>query len=130
MIKRLTTLFLTKVYIITAFGFALNLHYCGSVLAAVEINSPAKTCSPLAVMKMKCCKDKKVDVKIKDAHQGESQSLMSKLFGFEITKIPFGDYVLSAQQALLEKLSEPAPPPPPPPSGKTAKYIKDCSLRI
>jgi hypothetical protein len=115
MIKRLTTLFLTKVYIVTAFGFALNLHYCGSVLAAVEINSPAKNCNPLAAMKMKGCKDKKVDVKIKDAHQGESQSLMSKLFGFEMTKIPFGD---------------PAPPAPPPPSGKTSQFIKNCSLRI
>ncbi|MCC8424522.1 hypothetical protein [Mucilaginibacter sp. UR6-11] len=130
MIKRLTTLFLTKVYLITAFGFALNLHYCGSVLAAVTVNSPAKSCKPVAVMKMKCCKEKQVDVKIRDAHQAESPSLMTKLFGFELSKIPFGDFILSAQQALLDKLSKPAPPPPPPPSGKTAQYIKNCSLRI
>jgi hypothetical protein len=130
MIKRLTTLFMTKVYLITAFGFALNLHYCGSVLAAVEVNSPVKSCNPLAAMKMKCCKDKHVDVKIKDAHQGEPQSIISKLFGFDLPRIPFGEFIFSAQKAVLEKLSDPDPPAPPPPSGKTAIFIKNSTLRI
>ncbi|WP_299354996.1 hypothetical protein [Mucilaginibacter sp.] len=57
-------------------------------MAAVEINTPAKNCTPLAALKMKCCKDKKVDVKIKDAHQGESQSNVKAVW-LEMTKIPF-----------------------------------------
>ncbi|MDB5155371.1 MAG: hypothetical protein JWR50_78 [Mucilaginibacter sp.] len=130
MIKKYSALFLTKVYIITALGFALNLHYCGGVLAAVKIEGPAKTCKLSQITAKKCCKDKQIDVKVKDAHQGESPSIIAKLFGFELSKIPFGDYILSAQQSLLEKLSTPAPPLPPPPSGKAAQYIKNCSLRI
>lgn len=123
-------MFMTKVYIITVLGFALNLHFCGKVLAGVTVNEPAKTCEvPMA--SKKCCKEKQIDLKIKDSHQAESPSLMMKLFGFEISKIPFGDYVLSAQQALLDKLNATPPPPPPsPPSGKAAQYIKNCSLRI
>jgi hypothetical protein len=128
MMKRSATLLLTKVYLITALGFALNLHYCGGVLAAVKINAPAKTCKPQLAGKMKCCNEKEIDVKLKYAHQGQSASFLSGLFGFEIPKIPFGDYVLSAQQALLEKLSDPAPPPPP--CVKTDPVIKNRNLRI
>jgi hypothetical protein len=131
MIKRLTTLFLTKVYIITVLGFALNLHYCGDVLASVKVNAPAKNCTPIAVKKMKCCSDKHVEVKVKDAHQGESQSILSKIFAFELPEISFGDYFLSAQKELLQKLSGSDPPAPPPSSsGKAAQYIKNCALRI
>lgn len=130
MLKRLTSLFLTKVYIITALGFALNLHYCGSVLAAIKIDAPASTCKLPVAKKMKCCSDKKIEVKVKDAHDTQAPSIIAKLFGFELTKIPFGEYIFSAQQALLEKLSNQAPPPPPPPSGKTAQYIKNCTLRM
>lgn len=131
MIKRLTTLFLTKVYIVTVLGFALNLHYCGDVLASVRVNVPAKSCKSIAVKKMKCCSDKQVDVKVKDAHQGESPSILSKIFAFELPEISFGGYFLSAQKELLHKLSGNAPPAPPPPSsGKASQYIKNCSLRI
>ena len=123
-------MFMTKVYLVTAIGFALNLHFCGNVLAAVTVTGPTKTYEQPSAAK-KCCKEKQVDVKIKDVHQAESPSLMMKLFGFEISKIPFGDYVLSAQQALLDKLNATPPPPQPSPaSGKEAQYIKNCTLRI
>ncbi|MFD2872840.1 hypothetical protein ACFS5N_10200 [Mucilaginibacter ximonensis] len=128
MMKRFSAMFTVKVYLITALAFALHLHFCGKVFAGVTVNGPTKTCSvPMA--SKKCCKEKQVDVKIKDSHQTESPSLMKKLFGFEISKIPFGDYVLSAQQALLDKLNA-TPPPPSPSSGKEAQYIKNCSLHI
>ncbi|MDB5116962.1 MAG: hypothetical protein JWQ79_2454 [Mucilaginibacter sp.] len=128
MIKRLGSLFLTKLYIVTVLGFVINLHYCGKVLAAVSVNSPAKVCKGFSVPK-KCCQDKGIDIKIKDARQGGgSSSFLSGLFSFELPKIPFGDFVLSAQQALLEKLSNPAPPLPPP--NKTDPVIKNRILRI
>jgi len=130
MMKRYSAMFMAKVYLITALGFALNLHFCGKVLAGVSIIGPTKACEvPMA--SKKCCKDKQVDVKIKDSHQAESPSIMMKLFGFQVSKIPFGDFVLSAQQALLDKLN--ATPPPArysPPSGKEAQYIKNCTLRL
>jgi hypothetical protein len=129
MLKKISAMFLTKLYLITVLGFVLNLHYCGTVLAGVKINSPAKTCHPFAARKMKCCKDKEVDVKVKDAHQVESTSPTFQLFGFEIPKLHFGDFILSAQQALLEKLADqPAAPPPPP--AKVDPVIKNRTLRI
>jgi len=128
MIKRSGALFLTKLYIVTALGFALNIHYCGTALAGVKINAPAKSCKMLSAGKMKCCKDKEIDVKIKDAHQGESPSFLFEVFGFEIPKTSFGDFALSAQQALLEKLS--AKRPPGAPSNKTDPIIKNRNIRI
>jgi hypothetical protein len=129
MIKRFTAMFLAKVYLITALGFALNLHFCGDALASVKISAPPVGCKEPVAAK-KCCNDKQLDVKVKDAHQGESPSIISKLLSFEMPKIAFGDFVLSAQKALLEKLSDQDPPAPPPPSGKTSQYIKNGILRI
>jgi hypothetical protein len=129
MAKKSGALFLTKLYIITVIGFALNLHFCEGALASVRIDGPAKTCIKVPPTgKMNGCNDKQVDVKIKDAHQAESPSFFSQIFGFEITQIPFGAYVLSAQQAVVEKLSN--KPPPPPPSGKTSQFIKNCTLKL
>ncbi len=113
MIKRSGALFSTRLYIVIALGIALNLYYCGSALAGVKINAPVKSCKMLLTKKIKgCkdCKDKETDVKIKDDKQAESPSFLFEVFGFEIPKISFGDFVLSAQQALLEKLSAKCPP--------------------
>jgi len=67
MLKRFSLLVLTVLYLITTSGFALSLHYCGKLLTGFEINSPAKSCVKIA--KLKCCKDKQIKVKLKDAHQ-------------------------------------------------------------
>jgi hypothetical protein len=130
MMKRFMAMFLTKVYLITALGFALNLHFCGDALASVKITGAPKPCKESVVVAKKCCNDKQLDVKVKDAHQAETPSIISKLLSFEMPKIAFGDFVLSAQKALLEKLSDEDPPAPPPPSGKTSQYIKNGILRI
>lgn len=128
MLKRSGAILLTMLYVITVFGFALNLHYCGSTLAAVKIDSPVKSCKTLSGKKMKCCKDTQLSIKIKDAHQAESPSFLAGLFAFELPKIPFGDYLLSAQQALLEKLLDRGPPSVP--TGKIATFLKNCIFRI
>jgi hypothetical protein len=128
MIKRSRALLLAMLYIVTVFGFALNLHYCGNVLASVNIDSPAKSCKAISEAKMKCCKDKQVAVKVKDAHQSESPSFLKGLFAVELPKVHFSDYFLSAQQVLLEKLSDRGPPSSP--LGKVATFIKNCIFRI
>src|ERR1700761_4536165 len=122
MIKKISAMFLTKLYIVTVLGFVLNLHYCGTVLAGVKVNAPVKTCQPSAAKKMKCCKEKEIDVKVKDSHQSETTTTNFQLFGIEIPKIPFSDFFFSAQQALLEKLSDQPTSPPP---AKTDPVIKN-----
>jgi hypothetical protein len=129
MIKKQGALLLALLYIITVAGFALNLHYCGDHVADVQINAPAKACNaPMTKSKMNCCKDSKLDVKVKDDHQKESTSFFSRLFVFEFPKFPFADFLFSAQSPSSES---PADRGPPDISAKgIAVFIKNCIFRI
>ncbi|RYZ98828.1 MAG: hypothetical protein EOP47_18345 [Sphingobacteriaceae bacterium] len=129
MLKRTGIIALIMLYTVTVFGFALNFHYCGNKVASVKIDSPAKNCSPNTAKKMKCCKDKQVDIKVKDVHQAkQSQSFLSKIFSFDIPALPFEEFVLSAQRALIEKLFERGPPQEHQQS--ISVFLKNCTLRI
>jgi hypothetical protein len=133
MFKRSGAISLALLYTITVLGFALNLHYCGSKVASVKITVPAKkqqakdaTCG----MKMDCCKNHHVDVKVKDDHKAqENTSFMAKLFAFKVPKLPFEDVLFSAQKILLEKLFDRGPPENEPKS-KVSVYIKNCVYRL
>jgi hypothetical protein len=125
MLKRVFIVLLALLYTVTVFGFGVNVHYCGKTIASVKINSPAQSCKMvLPGSKMKCCKDK-----VKDAHQGGSASFLGKLLAFDLPKLPFEDFFLSAQKALLEKLFDRGPPDPPAES-KITIFIKNCNIRI
>ncbi|WP_147238781.1 HYC_CC_PP family protein [Mucilaginibacter hurinus] len=129
MLKRMGILAITLLYTCTVFGFALNFHYCGGKVASVKIDSPAKKCMPDAAKQMKCCKDKQVDIKVKDEHQAEkSQSFLAKLFAFDIPALPFEEFLFSAQRALFEKIFDRGPPEKQEKS--ISVFIKNCTLRI
>ena len=128
MLKRITTLFLTKVYLITALGFALNLHYCGQVLASVKIDAPAKVCKTLSGRKMKCCTEKHIDIQIKDSHQGAFPSFLGKLFSFHIAKLPLTKLVFNIPLTERSIISNKAPPDDL--FSATPVFIKNCTFRI
>ncbi|MBD1393867.1 HYC_CC_PP family protein [Mucilaginibacter glaciei] len=129
MIKKSGVILLAVLYAITAAGFALNLHYCGNTVASVKINTPAKSCAqPMAKTKMNCCKDAKLDVKVKDDHQAEQNSFLAKVFALEIPKLPYEDMVFAAQQALVERFFDRGPPDIP--FEKISVYLKNCIFRI
>jgi hypothetical protein len=77
---------------------------------------------------MKCCKDSQLQVKVKDAHQGEETSFLAKVFGFELPGLSFGNFSFSSQQSLLEHFFNKAPPDEPVES--IATFIKNCIFRI
>jgi hypothetical protein len=133
MFKRSGALSLAILYTITVLGFALNLHYCGSKVESVKITAPvnkdAKKADATCGMKMDCCKNHKVDVKVKDAHQGEQTSFLAKIFAFEMPKLPFEDFMFSAQKVLFEKFFDRGPPVRQP-SSKVATFIRNCNIRI
>jgi len=132
MFKRTGALSLALLYTITVLGFALNLHYCGTKIASVKISAPAvdKKADVTCGMKMNCCKNHKVEVKVKDDHQAEQQtSFLAKVFAFEIPKLPFEDFIFSAQKALLEKILDRGPPAEKSGS-KVATFLKNCNFRI
>lgn len=84
MLKRSAALLLILLYLGTVSGFALNLHYCFNRLSSVKIDAPAKACARgIAVSKMKCCSDKRIEVKVKDSHQAAKSSIL-KIFNEEL----------------------------------------------
>jgi hypothetical protein len=129
MIKRSGALLLTMLYTVTVLGFALNLHYCGTQVASVRIDSPAISCKMAQDCgKMKCCKDKQLQVKVKDAHQASPISFLSKLFGFELPRLSFNDFLFSPQQSVFDKFFDRGPPDSP--TEGIATYLKNCIFRI
>jgi hypothetical protein len=113
-------------YVITVSGFALNLHYCFNRLASVKIDAPASCVKGLETSKMKCCKDRHFEVKVKDAHQNSAASFLAKIFSFDLPKLPFAAFSFSVQNNFTERLSERGPPPSP----DVPVFLKNCIFRI
>jgi len=128
MIKRSGAILLTVLYLVTVFGFALNLHYCFGVLASVKVDAPAKSCKMLTVKSRSCCQDKQIDVKVKDAHQAETTQFLAGLFAIELPKYAFAGFASSAQLVVTEKLSDRGPPDLV--TAKVPTIIKNCTYRI
>lgn len=120
---------LIVLYGITGTGFAVNLHYCSGTLASVKIDAPAKPCSPEGE-RMKGCNDKKVDVKVKDAHQTEAAAKVPSTLGSDLTGFSLSNFLPAAHQALFEKLFNKTSPSPSPPAQKVEPVIKNRNLRI
>jgi hypothetical protein len=129
MMKKFAVIFMMLLYGATGTGFAMNLHFCSGTVASVQINGPAPACTPDGE-KMKGCADKKVDVKVKDAHQAEASSKAPGIFSFELPGFSLSDFIPAAHQALLEKLFDKTSPPAPPPPSKTEPFLKNRNLRI
>jgi hypothetical protein len=90
MMKKSVALFLTLLYTVTVLGFAINFHYCLNQVSSVQFDAPVKKCSSLRVVKtMKCCKDKKVEVKVKDGHQSSSLSFLAKTAVLVLPRITY-----------------------------------------
>jgi len=129
MLKKSGAVLLTMLYIITVVGFVLNFQYCGKVITDVKINAPLQGCikSPMAA-KMKCCTQKHVDIKIKDAHQIEASSILAKVFAFQLPVISFGHFAFIAHPTLFQKSFYEAPPEHV--RSDVAVFVKNCSFRI
>ena len=114
-------------YSVTVFGFALNLHYCGKLLASIKIESPSKSCTKLLEGKMKCCKDKQIEVKVKDAHQNASFTFLSKVFVLDLPKLFAGNFIAEQQTPATRLLYTASPHAPP---NNVAVFVKNCTFRI
>jgi hypothetical protein len=129
MLKKSGAILLTMLYVITVIGFALNFQYCGKIITDVKINAPLQGCikSPMAA-KMKCCTQKHVDIKIKDAHESGVSSILAKVFAFQLPALSFVHFAFNAYPALFQKSFYEAPPEP----GRSdvAVFIRNCTFRI
>jgi hypothetical protein len=114
-------------YVVTVSGFALNLHYCFNRLSSVKIDAPANTCAKvLESSKMKCCKDKHIEIKVKDAHQNGSPLFWSKFFPLALPVTVFIDFIPAAQNNVALTSTQRGPPLAP----DIPLFLKNCIFRI
>lgn len=112
-------------YVVTVSGFGLNLHYCFNRLSAVKLDAPA-SCVKNESSKMKCCKDRHIEVKVKDSHQAGSPSFWGQFFIFNLPALSLSDFSISFQNAPVERLLDRGPPRTP----VAPIFLKNCAFRI
>ena len=122
--KKLSIITLLLLYLVTASGFALNLHYCFGIITSVKLNEPPKTCGP---EKLICCHNKHIDIKVKDAHQAQTNLFLAKFFNLHLPKLCIEYSFLPSQQIAVNK-----PVYRGPPYGRynLPVYLKNCNFRI
>jgi hypothetical protein len=128
MLKRSVAILLVMLYVSTVSGFALNLHYCFNRLSSVRIDAPSKACTKsVAACKMKCCKDKHIDIKVKDAHQTGAKSPITRIFNGDLAFILLGDISFKIPGNSIAIVSYRGPP-----DGlhKSPLFLKNCTFRI
>ncbi|WP_299290690.1 hypothetical protein [uncultured Mucilaginibacter sp.] len=121
-IKKSGIILVVLLYLVTATGFALNLHFCGNVIESVKIDAPSKKCG----MDSKCCKETHLEVKVKDAHQASHTVFTGT---FLVSLVPVFSFAFSQEPLTINHLSnlhlERGPPPNPVPV-----FIQNCTFRI
>src|ERR1700759_492785 len=113
MMKRSVIIVLAMLYLTTVSGFALNLHYCFNRLASVQVDAPANSCAKLQNSKMKCCKNQKIEIKVKDAHQNNSPLHWSKFFPIALPVSAFVIFTPAVQNPVVANVTDRGPPKAP-----------------
>ncbi len=114
-LKQKIAIGLCALYVVSVIGIAITFHFCGGKLADVSLyaKTACKFCKnePVAKKDDGCCKNTKVDVKVKDSHQAETSFKLPKLFSFD-TYFPsrITEFFRPFLPTLLNKLENKAPP--------------------
>ncbi|MVN20103.1 HYC_CC_PP family protein [Mucilaginibacter arboris] len=123
MLKRSGIVLVVLLYLVTATGFALNLHFCGNSIESVKIDGPTKKCG----MDSKCCKNTHLEVKVKDAHQAVHASFTGKNLVF---LVPVLSYASSQELLTINQFANPVPDRGPPHLNSVPVFVKNCTFRI
>ena len=126
MFKRSVIIVLAMLYLTTVSGFALNLHYCFNQLASVKVDAPANPCAKLQNNKMKCCKDQKIEIKVKDAHQNNSPLHWSKFFPIALPASAFIIFTPVVQNRVVANVTQRGPPEGP----GIALFLRNCTFLL
>jgi hypothetical protein len=103
MLKKLAATLFIMLYTVVVFSVAFN-HKNNTVTCPMESSQLHASCKMESMYAMQCSADGKVSQRMKQDCEKESASLFSKLFSFDLPKLPLEDYLLAAQKALIEKL--------------------------
>ena len=118
-------------YLICTVGLALSLHFCGGKLATVAAKEAQAVCKYCAEAKKMvegdgCCKNTKVEVKVKDNHQLEAAYKLPKLFA---TILFFHPAVSQYFGWLFSSVEVPLAFKAPPKIAAVALHIFNCVFR-
>ncbi|MBS1520740.1 MAG: hypothetical protein JST50_07090 [Bacteroidetes bacterium] len=126
MFKRSVIIVLAMLYLTTVSGFALNLHYCFNHLSSVNVDAQPNSCAKLQSNKMKCCKDQKIEIKVKDAHQNNSPLHWSKFFPIALPVSAFVIFTPAVQDQMIASVTDRGPPKSP----DVPLFLKYCTFLI
>ena len=127
--KKPLALSLALLYTATVLGFALNFHYCFNQVSNIAINQPVKMCTSQKLVKApSCCKDKHVDIKIKDNHQVSASQFVVKNIAFQLSYSNYtGCFIIKANGLSVASYER---GPPPDLSNQPAIFLFNNNFRI
>ncbi|MEJ5993848.1 hypothetical protein WG904_05385 [Pedobacter sp. Du54] len=130
-LKQKLAISLCAFYLVSVIGVALSLHFCGGKLASVSTTTARASCTYCKAESANqkdnnCCKNTKVEVKVKDNHQAESAIKAPKLFSVDLFLHPNVSQIINQfLPTFFSKLANKAPPKP---SG-VALHVMNCVFR-
>lgn len=130
-LKQKLAIGLCTFYLLSVIGIALSMHFCGGKLASISITNAqaaCKYCKAEATDKNDdgCCKNTKIEAKVKDAHKVESSFKLPKLFSFETLVNPkILDLLNRFLPSYFNKIVNKAPPK----SKGVALHVFNCVFR-
>ncbi len=130
-LKQKLAISLCTFYLISVIGVGLSLHFCGGKLAAVSATNAKAICKyckaePIAQKDDNCCKNTKVDLKVKDNHQAESGFKLPKLFSVDAFFHPaISNIFRQFLPPFFSKLENKAPPK----TTSVALHVMNCVFR-
>jgi hypothetical protein len=135
--KRFIAVILTIIYMSTAMGATVQLHYCMGKLVAWELGSSkedhCKGCGmklPAAGThnsKKKCCEDEYKEIKLKKDHHSPAAAGLLVPLALEATPVTM--YTLQAMPVASLAVTFPVAQAPPDP-GNTPVFLLNCNFRI
>lgn len=130
-LKQKIALGLCTFYLLSVIGVALSMHFCGGKLASVNFYSSKAACKFCKNEQPDkkddgCCKNTKVEVKIKDSHQSETAFKLPKLFSFEMVLPVYGyDHFKRILPLVFSRISNKTPLV----SKRVALHVFNCVFR-
>lgn len=130
-LKRKIAFALCFFYLASMLGVALSMHFCGGKLANVSVHvtkAGCKFCKGESVKQQKdgCCKNTKVDIKVKDDHQSSALQKLTKLFSVDLFLAPRTiNWAVKPNLSFKSIFANKAPPI----RGNVAIYLLHCVFR-
>lgn len=130
-LKQKLAISLCTFYLVSVIGVALSLHFCGGKLASVSVSTAKASCKycksePITKKEDNCCKNTKVDVKVKDTHKAQSAIKLPKLFSVDVI-VPRAFHAVFNYflPSLFNRLENKAPPK----TSSVALHVMNCVFR-